>query len=167
MDSLLVLAVCIVAPIVVGMANSFATRKSIRNWYPTIAKPPWTPPNWLFAPVWTVLYIAMGTAMWLVLGSGAPTGEIVLAGGLWVLQLGLNAAWSPAFFGRRDPPTALRVLLVMDVAIIATIWAFWGISTLAALLLLPYLAWGLFATALNIRVVQMNEWPEASLREVD
>ena len=162
MDSIWVLAVCILAPMAVGMANSYATRKSIRNWYPSISKPPWTPPNWLFAPVWTVLYIMMGTAAWLVLGSEAPGGTITLAIGLWVLQLGLNALWSPAFFGRRNPPVALKILFVMDIAIIANIWAFWTVSTVAALLMLPYLAWGLFATALNIRVVQLNDWPEAS-----
>jgi tryptophan-rich sensory protein len=162
MDSILVLAACIFVPMGVGMANSFATQKSIREWYPTIRKPPWTPPNWLFAPVWTVLYVMMGWAMWLVLRSDASSTAIWWATGLWVLQLTLNAFWSPAFFGRRDPPGALKVLFVMDVAIIANIWAFATISTLSAALMLPYLAWGLFATALNIRVVQLNDWPEAS-----
>lgn len=162
MVSGLVFAACILLPIVVGGANSFATRKSIRDWYPTIAKPDWTPPNWVFAPVWTVLYVMIGWAMWLVLTSNDAVLPITLAASLWVLQLALNAAWSPAFFGRRDPPGALRILYAMDVAIIATILAFASVSTFAALLLLPYLAWGLFATVLNIRVVQMNEWPEAS-----
>mgnify|MGYP002397103125 CR=1 FL=1 len=80
-----------------------------------------------------------------------------------MLQASLNAFWSPAFFGWRDPPGALKVLVVMDVAIIANIWAFETISTVPVLLLmLPCLAWGLFATMRNIRVVQLNNWPEAS-----
>lgn len=162
MESGLVFAACVLAPIVVGAANSRATRKSVREWYPTLAKPPWTPPNWLFAPVWTVLYLMIGWAMWLVLVSDDAVVPVAIAAGLWVLQLGLNALWSPAFFGRRDPPAALRILFAMDAAIIATIVAFAFVSRLAALLLGPYLAWGLFATALNMRVVQLNDWPEAS-----
>jgi len=154
--SYLILAVCILAPIVVGGLNSIATRKSIKDWYPRINKPSWTPPNWLFAPVWTVLYIMMGTAMWLVLGSGAGTTVLTVATILWIVQLLLNAAWSPAFFARRDPPGALRVLYVMDVAIIATIALFWTLVPTAAYLMLPYLAWGLFATVLNIAVVRLN-----------
>ncbi len=162
MESGLVFAACVLAPIVVGSANSVATRKSIRDWYPTIAKPDWTPPNWVFAPVWTVLYVMIGWAMWLVFVSDDAVLPVTLAAVLWVVQLALNAAWSPAFFGRRDPPAALRILYAMDVAIVATIVAFAVVSPLAALLLVPYLAWGLFATVLNIRVVEMNDWPEAS-----
>jgi len=155
-NSMLVLAACVLGPIVVGGLNSMATRKSIRTWYPTINKPSWTPPNWLFAPVWTVLYIMMGVAMWRVLGSGADGLIVTVAFVLWLVQLLLNATWSPAFFGRQDPPGALRVLLVMDVAIILTIGMFWTIDPIAALLMLPYLAWGLFATALNTAIVRMN-----------
>lgn len=162
MESGLVFAACVLIPLGVGMANSFATRKSIRDWYPTIAKPDWTPPNWVFAPVWTVLYVMIGWAMWLVLASDDAVVPVTVAAVLWVLQVALNAAWSPAFFGRRDPPGALRILLGMDVAIIATIVAFAVVSPFAALLLVPYLLWGLFATVLNLRVVQMNDWPEAS-----
>lgn len=80
MDSILVLAACIFLQMGVGMANSFATQKSIREWDPTIRKPPWTPPNWLFAPVWTVLYVMMGWAMRLVLRSDASSTAIWLAG---------------------------------------------------------------------------------------
>mgnify|MGYP006293940421 CR=1 FL=1 len=150
------LALCIGAPIVVGGLNSIATRKSIRTWYPTIAKPSWTPPNWLFAPVWTVLYVMMGVAAWRVIGTGLGRPVVLLATILFVVQLLLNASWSPTFFGAQDPPKALVVLLAMDVAIIATVAVFWTIDTTAALLMLPYLAWGLFATALNIEIVRLN-----------
>lgn len=151
-----ILALCIGAPIVVGGLNSIATRKSIRTWYPTIAKPRWTPPNWLFAPVWSVLYVMMGVAAWIVIGEGLGNPLVLGATVLFVIQLVLNSAWSPTFFGSQDPPKALVVLLAMDVAIIATIVAFWMVSTTAALLMLPYLAWGLFATALNIEIVRLN-----------
>ena len=152
----LVLAVCIAAPMVVGALNGIATQKGIREWYPSLAKPSWNPPNWVFAPVWTVLYIMIGVALWIVLGAAVAPGLKFLAAALWVVQLGVNALWSPAFFVKRDPALALRVVFAMDVAVAATVVAFFTVSPLAGALLLPYLAWGLFATVLNRAIVRLN-----------
>ena len=117
-------------------------------WYRELARPSWAPPPWLFGPVWLTLYTAMAIAAWLVWRGPSATAR-TRALGLFALQLALNAAWSPVFFGLRSLAGGLIVIVAMLVAIAATIVAFWPRSRLAAWLLVPYLAWVGFATALN------------------
>lgn len=114
------------------------------EWFAALQKPSWNPPNWVFAPVWTTLYAMMAVAAWLVWRTGA---RAPLA--WWLVQLALNAAWSWLFFGLHRPDLAFADILVLWLAIAATIVAFAPVSRTAALLLVPYLAWVTFATALN------------------
>lgn len=124
------------------------------DYYARLAKPAWAPPPWLFGPAWTVLYALMGVAAWLIAKRGGPGARGAL--GLWGLQLGLNAAWTPIFFGLRIPGLALVEIAAMWVAIASTTIVFFGRRTLAGALLLPYLAWVTFAAALNFEIWRLN-----------
>jgi translocator protein len=127
----------------------------IDNWYPTLRKPAWTPPNWVFAPVWTTLYAMMAFAAWLVwLRVRWPTSQTAL--GLFAVQLVLNAAWSGLFFSLHSPGIAFVEIILLWCAIAVTLWRFGRISRVAAGLLAPYLLWVTFATALNGAIWWMN-----------
>ena len=125
------------------------------EWYERLHKPSWRPPNWVFAPVWSVLYLAIAVSGWLVwqrVGfGGAP-----LPFAIYALQLVLNAAWTPLFFGLHRPGLGLVDIALMWLMIAATIAAFYPIHMGAALLLLPYLAWVSFAAALNFSIWRLN-----------
>jgi len=124
-------------------------------WHAAIVKPPWNPPNWLFAPVWILLYALMGIAAWLVWrGVEAPGRRTAL--GLFLVQLVLNGAWSWLFFGRHAIGPALFEITLLWLAILATLLAVRRISKTAAWLLAPYLAWVTFATALTFAVWRLN-----------
>ena len=122
-------------------------------WYAALAKPTWTPPGWIFGPVWTVLYVMIAMAAWVVWQQRArvDTGLV-----LWGAQLILNGAWSWLFFGLERPGAALLDIVVLLAAIAATAIAFARISRIAALLLAPYFAWVAFATALNFAIWRLN-----------
>jgi benzodiazapine receptor len=137
-----------------GLGN-WATMTSVGNWYQQLARPAWTPPDWVFGPVWTVLYLMMATAAWLVWRQGG-----LLAArwplGLFLAQLALNTLWSALFFGLRRPDLAAVEIVVLWVAILATVVAFWRRSTAAGWLLVPYLAWVTYAAGLNFEIARMN-----------
>jgi benzodiazapine receptor len=123
-----------------------------REQYQQLERPVWAPPSWLFGPVWTVLYIAIAVAGWLVwrrVGWGPALA-------VYAVQLALNAAWTPLFFGAGAYGLALVEILVMWLAIGATVVLFWRVSRPAALLLVPYWAWVTFATALNFAIWRLN-----------
>ncbi len=125
------------------------------QWYERLRKPLWRPPNRLFAPVWTVLYLMMAVAGWLVWRTaGFGGGAVALA--LYALQLLLNGLWTPVFFGLHRLDLGFAVIAALWLAIAATIAAFAPVSTAAALLLIPYLAWVSFAAALNFAVWRLN-----------
>jgi tryptophan-rich sensory protein len=124
-------------------------------WYQALRKPAWTPPNRVFPVAWTLLYAMMALAAWLVADSGAPDAVPALA--LWCWQLVLNAVWSPVFFGLRRIRAGLVVIAVVWLALALTTWAFFQVSTTAGLLLLPYLAWVSYATALNLAIWRLNQ----------
>jgi benzodiazapine receptor len=125
------------------------------EWYSALAKPTWTPPNAVFGPVWTVLYILMGVAAWLVwrrVGfSGAP-----VALGLFLVQLVLNSLWSYLFFGAHRPDLAFVDIVALWLVILATTIGFWRVTLPAGVLLLPYLCWVGFASALNLQLWRLN-----------
>lgn len=125
------------------------------EWYASLNKPSWNPPGWVFGPVWTALYTMMAVAAWLVWRRGGFAAQRrPLA---WFLvQLGLNAVWTPMFFGLQRPDLALVVIVLLWGAIAGTIRAFRPVSRPAAWLLAPYLAWVSFATVLNATLWQMN-----------
>ena len=138
-----------------GLIGSLFTARSIGDWYGSLSKPAWTPPSWLFGPVWSALYVLMGIAAWLVWrqpGSGARTAALAL----FALQFALNAAWSAVFFGLRLPGWAFAEIVVLWAAILSSVIAFRLVSPLAACLLLPYLAWVSFASLLNFSIWRMN-----------
>jgi len=131
------------------------TTPSVQDWYPTLAKPSWTPPDWIFAPMWSVLYLMMALAAWCAWRqSPGKKWRVPLA--LFGVQLALNVGWSAVFFGLRSPGWALLEIVALMAAIVATTIAFWGRSTAAALLMLPYLGWTLFATCLNLAIWMLN-----------
>ncbi|MCE5290295.1 MAG: tryptophan-rich sensory protein [Nocardiaceae bacterium] len=122
--------------------------------YQLLKQPSWAPPSWLFGPVWTVLYIGMAVAAWLVWRSNSPYRLPGLAA--YGIQLMLNLAWTPLFFAMELRLAALMDILVLDVALIVTIAFFVRVSRTAGLLLIPYLCWVLFATALNYSIWSLN-----------
>jgi benzodiazapine receptor len=150
------LFISLVAPLAIGGLSGLATARSVTVWYPTLNKPPFNPPSWLFGPVWTALYVTMGVALCLVWREGWERPEVRTAMVLFAVQLALNALWSLLFFGMRSPALAFAEILALWVAIVATTIAFWGIRTTAGALLLPYLAWVTFAAVLNGSIWWLN-----------
>ena len=125
------------------------------DWYERLAKPSWRPPNWLFAPTWTVIYLTIAVSGWMVWRkSGFAGAALPLA--IYLLQLVLNAAWTPIFFGLRRPALAFFEIIMLWLSIVATIATFHSHSVAAAWLLLPYLAWVMFAAALNFTIWRLN-----------
>lgn len=145
----------LVLPGIAATVGGAATARSVDNWYRTLRKPSFNPPGSVFGPVWTVLYIMMGVADYLVDTEGIGE-ERENARRIYKLQLGLNSLWSVLFFGLRAPGFALAEIVVLWTAIVMTIRAFWPISRVAALLLVPYLLWTTFATALNAAIWWKN-----------
>lgn len=131
-----------------------ATLPSVNTWYVTLRKPAWVPSGRTIGLVWTILYVLMAVAAWLVWRERGFDAWPVLA--LYAVQLALNALWSVLFFGRRDPRTALAEILVLWAAILATLVSFWTVTVWAGLLFVPYLAWVTFAANLNRIVARMN-----------
>jgi benzodiazapine receptor len=128
------------------------------DWYEQLIKPSWRPPNWLFAPVWSVLYLAIAVSGWLVWRkSGLAGAALPLA--IYLLQLILNAAWTPIFFGLHRPGLAFFEIALLWLSIVASVAAFHPVHAGAAWLLLPYLAWVTFAGALNFTVWRLNREP--------
>ena len=125
-------------------------------WYESLAKPSWTPPGWVFPVVWTTLYAAMGTAAWMVWRNGRRGGRSRGPLAIFLLQLALNAAWSPVFFGAHRMLAALCVIVALLLAILWTLLAFRKVSAAAAWLLVPYLAWVSLATVLNFQIWRLN-----------
>lgn len=125
------------------------------EWYASLRKPAWNPPNWIFGPVWAGLYIAMAVAAWLVWKRGGFGGQR-MALSLFLTQLLLNTLWSPFFFGLRSPALALVNILLLWLALLGTIVAFWRARPIAGAMLVPYLAWVSFATALNFALWNLN-----------
>lgn len=125
------------------------------EWYASLQKPSWNPPGWVFGPVWTALYTMMAVAAWLVWKRGGFSAQR-RARALFCAQLILNAAWTPLFFGLQQPGLAFAEIVVLWLAIAATLVAFHRVSRAAAWLLAPYLAWVSFAAALNFTLWRLN-----------
>lgn len=125
------------------------------RWYESLRKPSWRPPNWLFAPAWTVLYAMIAVSGWLVWTTAAP-GERLLPMSVYGLQLVLNAIWSGIFFGMKRMKLALGEMALLWLSIAVNIAVFWPLHKMAALMLVPYLAWVSFAFMLNRALVKLN-----------
>jgi len=138
-----------------GFLGSRITAGSLDTWYRSLAKPPFNPPDWLFAPVWTALFVAMAVAAWRIWRKPPDLcRRIGLV--LFAVQLALNLAWSATFFGLRSPLSALVVVVLLQASVAATTWVFAWRDRIAALLFLPYLAWVAFAMLLNAAIVFLN-----------
>jgi len=139
-----------------GFGALFTTPQTAPGgWYSQIQKPSWTPPSWLFGPVWTALYLMMAVAGWWVWrqgGWGAQRGAL----GLFLVQLVLNAAWSWLFFGLRSPSWGLIGIALLWIAILLTLLAFFRVSPLAGWLMVPYFLWVSYASALNFTIWRLN-----------
>jgi benzodiazapine receptor len=150
------LIISIVACLAAGAIGSIFTRAAIPKWYVTLQKPPFSPPNWVFASVWTILYILMGIAVFLVWRKGFKERGNKVALIAFLVQLVLNGLWSFAFFGLESPLLGLIVILMLWLAILATVILFFKISRLASVLLWPYLLWVTFAMILNTSIWMLN-----------
>lgn len=140
----------------IGGLGALFTSSKIATWYETLLKPTWTPPGWVFGPIWTTLYLLMAIAaarIWNVRGSSALVrGALVLYG----LQLLLNLLWSVLFFGLESPAIGLLGIVLLWIVIVATIIVFWRIDTISGVLLLPYIVWVSIAMTLNYRIFVLN-----------
>ena len=150
------LIIAVLIPLAVGSLAGYFTASSVTGWYTTLVKPSFNPPNWLFAPVWTSLYIMMGIALFLVWNSGAAEDVKRTAVTLFIVQLVLNFLWSFVFFYAQQPGWALVNIILMWISIFLTILWFGKISSLSAWLLVPYICWVSFATVLNFAIWKLN-----------
>lgn len=147
--------VCIGATFLAAAIGSIGTIDAIPTWYASLNQPSWTPPNWLFGPVWTLLYILMGISASLVWNSARTEGKRnALA--LFFIHLVVNTAWSLVFFSLKNVPAALAVIALLWIMIVAMMFVFWKFDRRATYLLIPYLLWVTYATSLNIGILLLN-----------
>lgn len=151
------LVLCLLLCLGVGVIQSIVTRPEIPIWYADLAKPSWTPPPIVFPVVWTILYILMAVSLWRLWDRAPPSRAKLIAIGWFFLQLGLNAAWSPIFFGWHGIQTALAIIVALLIAIAMTILSSSRVDHPSAWLLVPYLIWVGYATTINAGVVAMND----------
>ncbi|WP_339625245.1 TspO/MBR family protein [uncultured Maribacter sp.] len=140
----------------IGFLSSVVTQSSVNGWYMTLNKPSFNPPNWIFAPVWTTLYILMGISAGWVWAKGFHHKWVKTGLYHFGFQLLLNGLWSIVFFGLKQPFWSLLVILTLLVVLILTIKWFKVVSKVAAILLIPYLLWICFATVLNYKIWELN-----------
>ena len=157
MNKTLKLIIAIAIPLLIGSTSAFFTVTGVGSWYQTINKPSWNPPDYIFGPVWTTLYVMMGVSLFLVWNSGADASSKSKAVVLFAIQLVLNFFWSFIFFDQQLIGTAFAEIIVLWLFIILTIFAFARISKTAAWLLVPYISWVSFAAFLNYTIWQLNK----------
>jgi benzodiazapine receptor len=150
-----VLAAFVALTFAISALGAWVTAGSVATWYPTLVKPPFNPPAWVFAPVWSALYLMIAIAGWRAWRRG-PGARVRLALTVYAVQLALNLSWSFVFFGAREIGLALAVIAALLAAILANAWLFWRLERFAGALLLPYAAWVSFATLLNAALWRLN-----------
>lgn len=150
------LALCVALCLAVGFAGGRQTAAEIPTWYASLTKPSWTPPNWAFPVAWTTLYVLMGLALWRLWERPVAAAARRAAVVAFFVQLALNAAWTPVFFGLHWTQVALGIIIAMIVAIGLTIRLSAPVDRIAAWLLVPYLAWVLYAATVNAGIVALN-----------
>lgn len=151
-DNFFKLIITITVSELAGIIGSVFTASAISNWYVGLIKPAFSPPAWIFGPVWVILYFLMGVAAFLIWKKGMDRKDVKIAMGIFIGQLILNTLWSVIFFGLRSPGLALIEIVFLWLAILATICSFRGISKPAAWLLTPYILWVTFAIYLNYSI---------------
>jgi tryptophan-rich sensory protein len=154
---LVALAVAILSIELVGVSGAIFTAQGLAEWFGTIQQPALAPPNWVFGPVWTLLFALIGVAVWLVWRQATSSPQAVrLAGGVFAVHFAFNLGWSGVFFGLQEIDLGLLVIIVLWLLIVATMWAFHRVDTRTTLLLIPYLLWVSFATYLNYQYALLN-----------
>jgi len=156
MTNIVKLVVSIVICQLTGFIGTFFTSDSITTWYTALNKPSFNPPDWIFGPVWIILYLMMGISLFVVWKEDLKNKEIKSAFIIFILQLIFNAAWSVVFFGAQSIIGELIVIIILWVLILITILKFIKISRVAGILLIPYLLWVSFATVLNFFIYNLN-----------
>jgi len=149
------LVFCLFACFSAGLFGSIFTH-DLSGWYQNLNKPFFTPPNWLFGPVWTTLYILIGISAFLIWKKGLENHPVKIALAFFVAQLVLNALWTPLFFGLKSPFIALVEIVILWIIILLTIIKFTKLSMLAALMLVPYILWVSYAAVLNAAIYLLN-----------
>ena len=157
MNKIILLVASIIICLLAGVIGSFFTATGPDSWYAGIQKPVFNPPNWIFGPVWTVLFILMGVSLFMVWSQGTSNPLVRHALLLFGAQLVLNIIWSALFFGLESPLFAFLEILVLWVVILLVIISFFKVSKPAAYLLLPYIAWVSFAAILNFAILIINK----------
>lgn len=153
MNKSIKLILCILLPLLVGGVSGYFTSQSIPNWYVYLNKPSFNPPNYLFGPVWTLLYILMGISFYLVINKTNVNWLLV---GIFITQLILNFFWSFIFFNAHNLGLALVEIIILWASILAMIILFYKTNKWAAILNIPYLLWVSFATLLNYSIYSLN-----------
>ena len=156
MNKTLLLIISIVICQFAGLIGSVFTVRSISTWYTALVKPAFNPPNWLFGPVWTLLYLLMGISLYLVWQKGTSDVHVKIALLIFAVQLVLNILWSILFFGMQSPMLGLIEIVLLWVFILLTITNFYHISKPASYLLIPYILWVSFAAVLNLSIFLLN-----------
>jgi benzodiazapine receptor len=156
MNKIIMFIVSVVICQLAGVIGSFFTINSVKTWYTTIAKPSFNPPSWVFGPVWTILFLMMGVALFLVWQKGLDAPGVKIALLIFAVQLVLNILWSIIFFGLKLPLLAFVEILLMWIFILLTIINFYRISHPAGLILIPYILWVSFASVLNLAIFLLN-----------
>lgn len=156
MEKFIKIALVVLVCVSLGYFSGMVTRESVTTWYPTLVKPFFNPPNWIFAPVWGLLYIMMGVAAGLVWSGDSDEKAIKKALGFFAVQFVLNMLWSYLFFGLHNPLLALVEIVLLWLMIWETFNMFKMINKTAGYLLIPYLAWVSFATILNASIWWLN-----------
>lgn len=157
MKNILVLISCILASNLIGALGAIFTNPKIDNWYAGLVKPAFNPPNWIFGPVWIILFSLMGVAFYLVIKNGIEKEWVKIAVVIFVVQFILNVLWSYLFFGLNNPALALAEIIFLWLTILATILVFYKVDKIAAYLLLPYIFWVSFAAFLNYSLWILNK----------
>ena len=157
MNKITRIAVAVIVCLTVGYSSSTVTKSGVETWYPTIIKPVFNPPNWVFMPVWTLLFVLMGIAAGLTWDKiKEQNAEVKKALGFFLIQLALNAIWSYLFFGLKNPMLALIEIALLWLMIYETYLKFIKINKTAGYLLIPYMAWVGFAAILNASIWWLN-----------
>ncbi|HJW90296.1 MAG TPA: TspO/MBR family protein [Anaerolineales bacterium] len=154
--NVIALPIAILIPLAVGSIGGLITFEAIPTWYRELVRPAWNPPDWVFGPVWTALYIMMGLSTWLVWRMGWHVPRVRLALGMFALQLGLNFLWSVIFFGLKEIGLAFFDIIVLLVVIAITGLRFLSLEPLAGVLMFPYFMWVTFAAFLNAAIWWLN-----------
>lgn len=150
------LIISIVASFAAGGIGSLFTFKTIPTWYQGLKKPPYTPPDWVFGPVWTALYIMMGISVFLIWQKGLAVDGATLAFTLFWIQLVINTSWSIIFFGTKSKGGGLITIIVLWLLILATIIASFQVAIWSGVLLIPYIVWVSIASYLNLGIWLLN-----------